>query len=295
MSDTILVTGASGQLGQRVLHHLLEKVPAGRVIAASRDPSKLAAFASRGVATRKVDFDDAASLPTAFAGVDTLLIVSTDALGEPGRRIAQHKAAVAAAVAAGVKRIAYTSMPKPEPGNPVLFAGDHYATEQAIKASGIPYTIFRNSWYQENLLMALPNAIASGKWYSAAGEGRLAHIGRDDVARAIAAALASGTGRNVTYTLTGAKALTTEEIAALAREVTGKPLEVVHVSDEALLAGLEAAGVPQAYAPLLVSFDVNMRIGGLSEVTTDVATLSGTEPRPLEAFLEENKAALLGA
>jgi len=129
MSDTILVTGAAGQLGQRVVHHLLEtyKVPAGRIIAATRDPSKLAELAARGVATRKADFDDAAGLVSAFEGAGTVLIISTDALAVPGQRLKQHTAAVNAAAKAGVKHIAYTSMPSPDKSL-VTFAPDHLGT-----------------------------------------------------------------------------------------------------------------------------------------------------------------------
>lgn len=129
---------------------------------------------------------------SASKGADRVLLISTGALNEPGKRLRQHTAAVAAAVEAGVSQIAYTSMPKPDPGNPVLFAPDHHGAEQVIKATGLPYAIFRNGWYQENLFMALPQALKTGKWYSSAGEGRTAYVSRDDIACAIAAALASG-------------------------------------------------------------------------------------------------------
>ena len=100
MSETILVTGAAGQLGQRVIHHLIEtyKVAPGNIVAATRSPEKLADLEKQGVVTRKADFDDAASLEKAFAGVDRLLIISTDALDTPGKRLIQHTAAVDAAV-----------------------------------------------------------------------------------------------------------------------------------------------------------------------------------------------------
>ncbi|TIL79124.1 MAG: SDR family NAD(P)-dependent oxidoreductase, partial [Mesorhizobium sp.] len=127
-------------------------------------------------------FDDTASLVEAFKGADRILIVSTGELDLGGKRLKQHENAVAAARQAGVSHLLYTSMPNPEPGSPVLFAGDHYGTEQAIKASGIAYTIFRNGWYQENLFMSLPHAIASGHWYTSAADGRIAHGARDDMA-----------------------------------------------------------------------------------------------------------------
>jgi NAD(P)H dehydrogenase (quinone) len=296
MSETILITGAGGQLGRGVVHHLLETqgISPERLIATTRDPAKLDDLAAKGATVRAASFDDEGSLVNAFEGADRILIISTDVIDEPGTRLRQHETAVAAAVKAGVGHISYTSMPKPEPGNPVLFAPDHFATEKAIKETGLPYTIFRNGWYQENLFMALPQALKTGKWYTSAGDGRVAHVAREDVAQAIAAALASGSSENATYTLTGAAALSTAEIAALASEATGRAIEVVNVSDEQLADGMKGAGVPEGIAQLMVSIDANTRAGGLAEVTGDTEELSGRHPRPLTAFLEANKVALLG-
>ncbi|TIM07253.1 SDR family oxidoreductase [Mesorhizobium sp.] len=296
MTDTLLVTGASGQLGRGVVNHLLDtlKVPPARIIAATRNPENLAELAARGVIIRQADFDDTASLVEAFKGADRILIVSTGELDLGGKRLKQHENAVAAARQAGVSHLLYTSMPNPEPGSPVLFAGDHYGTEQAIKASGVAYTIFRNGWYQENLFMSLPHAIASGHWYTSAADGRIAHGARDDMAAAIAAGLASGATESTTYTLTGPQAHTVAEIAALVTDVTGKPIEVVQLSDEALTEGLKAAGVPEGFAPIVTSFDTNTRSGRIGMVTDAIETLSGRKPQSLKQFLEANKAALAG-
>ncbi|KUM28004.1 NAD(P)-dependent oxidoreductase [Mesorhizobium loti] len=297
MTETLLVTGASGQLGRAVINHLLEaqKIAPARIIATTRKPESLADVAARGVTVRAADFDDQASLEKAFAGADRVLIISTGDLDlKSDRRLKQHLAAVAAAKAAGVSHLLYTSMPNPEPVSPVLFAGDHYGTEEAIKASGIAYTIFRNGWYQENLFMALPHAISSGKWYTSAADGRIAHGARDDMAAAIAAGLASGSKESHIYTLTGPEAYTTGEIAALVTEVTGKPLEVIQVPDEALTEGVKAAGVPEDLARIIVSFDANTRSGRIAMVTDAVETLSRRKPLTLKQFLQANKAALLG-
>jgi NAD(P)H dehydrogenase (quinone) len=295
MSETILVTGAAGQLGQRVIHHLIEtfKVPAASLIAATRNPAKLADLAARGVRTRKVDFDDPAGLEAAFAGVDRLLVISTDALGTPGKRLAQHKAAVAAAAKAGVGHVAYTSMPAPD-DSLVTFAPDHLGTEEAIKASGVSYTIIRDAWYHDNYLMGMPHNLQGGKWFTAAGEGRISTISRDDCALAIAAALASGTTDSATYTLTGRQSLTPREIAAIFAETTGRPLEVVPVSDEQLGQGLRGAGLPDFVADMLVSADANVRAGKFDIVTGDFTTLTGKEPQTLKDFVVTHKAAFAG-
>jgi NAD(P)H dehydrogenase (quinone) len=294
MTAKILVTGASGQLGTGVIEHLLSSfdMPASALVAGSRDPGKLTGIEARGVETRKVDFDDETSLEAAFKGIDRLLIISTDALDGAGTRLRQHKAAVSAAKAAGVTRLFYTSMPNPQ-DSLITFAPDHLGTEEAIKASGLDHTIFRNGWYMENLFMSLPQALASGQWYSSAGNGKIAHIARDDIARAIAGGLAAPASGSVTYTLTGPAAYTTDEIAAMASKAIGKPLSVVHLSDEQLAEGMAGAGVPAPFIPTFVSFDANTREGKISMVTGDAATLSGAEPTGLEAFLDANKGALL--
>lgn len=289
--QTLLVTGAAGHLGRRVVELALEG-GVGKVVAATREPEKLADLAARGAEVRKADFNDPASLAAAFKGVDRLLIVSTDSLAS-GQRLGQHTAAVAAAVKAGVKHVLYTSMLNPEPGSAIPFASDHYGTEQAMEKSGLGWTILRNSWYADNLFGSLPQVLASGKWYTSAGEGRLAHVAREDAARAAAAALASTSTANARYDITGAKALTTAEIAKLASEVFGKPIEVVAVNDAQLGAGMAAAGVPVAFVPLYVAFDANTRAGGVDVVSNAVEKLSGRPPQSLRDFFIQHRAAFM--
>jgi NAD(P)H dehydrogenase (quinone) len=290
-NDTIFVTGAAGHLGRLVIKHLLARgVAPSRIIAGTREPQKFADLVTTGIDVRRADFDDASTLADAFRNVGTLLIISTDAIGEPGKRLTQHRAAVAAAKQAGVGRIAYTSLPNP--GCSLLtFAPDHAGTEQAIEATGLPYVFFRNSWYQENLLMALPNAFKSGHWYSAGQGGRTSYVAREDIAEAIAVALAAPEAESRKYTLTGPEAVSNEEIAKFASEVAGKPLEVVHVSDRQLAEGMKAAGVPDAYIPFLVSADVELRAGNLSIVTDHLQSLIGRAPKRLTTYLEEAKGA----
>ncbi|MGH8025616.1 MAG: NmrA family NAD(P)-binding protein, partial [Pseudoxanthomonas sp.] len=176
-SPTLLVTGVAGHLGRALLGHLLDtlKIPPGRIIATTRKPETLVELAARGVDVRAADFDDPASLVPAFTGADRLLLVSTDALMQPGQRLAQHRNAIDAAVQAGVKHVVYTSMPAPETSL-VRFAPDHLGTEQALASSPLSWTVLRNAWYFENLLHSVPGALAGGQWFSAAGEGGIAYI-----------------------------------------------------------------------------------------------------------------------
>lgn len=295
MTD-FLVTGASGNLGQRVLHHLVDtlKIAPGRIAAASRKPEKLSDWAARGVATRSIDFDDDGSLDSAFTGVKRLLIISTDALDAEGTRLKQHSAAVKAAAKAGVRHIVYTSLPNAETSL-VTFAPDHAGTEAAIAASGVSgWSVLRNNWYFENLFHSMPHALASGQQYSAAGEGKLAHIARDDLALAAATALSDGFEGKRTLTLSGSPSYTTEQIAALVGKATGKPLSVVHVPLEGLIQGMIGAGIPAPVATVFGSFDAAINAGNLDGDATDFEKLTGRKPRPFEDWLAENAGKLAG-
>lgn len=287
----LLVTGASGQLGRRVIELLLEAgIP--NLVAASRDPAKLADLAAKGVETRRADFDDPASLAVAFAGVDRLLLVSTDALDQPGRRIAQHRAAVAAAAAAGVKHVVYTSAPGARPQVDGGVIDDHFWTEQALAAQpSLTWTILRHNIYCEILLMGAGQAVAGRALYSAtAGAGR-AYVSREDCARADAAALVKGEGRQI-LDVSGPAAVTQDEIAALLAEFSGKPVAHHDLPADALRQGLTAAGLPPVMVQVLVDFDVSASQGQHAIVTDVVETLTGRPPTSVRAFLEANRAAL---
>ncbi|MBI4997600.1 MAG: SDR family oxidoreductase [Rhodocyclales bacterium] len=297
MSDKLLVTGASGHLGQLVIAHLLDtlKLPSDRIIATTRHPEKLTALAARGVAVRAADFDDAGSLTKAFAGAQRLLLISTDALDRPGHRIAQHRNAVTAAAQAGVGHVVYTSMPMPE-DSPLLIAPDHLGTEQALAASPLSWTLLRNCWYMENLFLSLPAALASGHWYSAAGDGKVAYISRADCTRAAAVVLAASDTGRTTYTLTGNEAFSTAAVAQRVSALTGKPISVVDVPLEGLIEGIVAAtGWPRALAEIFASFDTNTKAGRVAAVTDDFRKLTGTAPQALDNWLAANRAALAGA
>lgn len=292
-APTLLVTGAYGQLGGAVVRHLLDtlKVPAERLFVTSRSPDGLADLAARGVTVRTADFDQPATLAAAFAGADRLLLVSTDALMEPGKRLAQHRAAVQAAVDAGVKHIVYTSLPSADSSH-VSFAPDHWGTEQALSASPLGWTVLRNAWYFENLAYALPGALASGEWATAAGDGRIAYIARDDLARAAATALASDSSANQVLTLTGEQAWSARDIATRVSALTGKPLAVIDITPEQLVEGLRAHGFPSLLADVFASFDTATAAGDLGAITGDYARLTGQSPTALDAWLPANIALL---
>ncbi len=288
---TLLVTGASGQLGRRVVELLLEK-DVGRIVAVTRDPAKLADFASRELEVRKGDFDDLDTLPAAFAGVDRVLIISTDAVGTPGARRKQHTAAVAAAVAAGVKHIVYTSGPAPHPDPDFAIADDHFWTEQAIAGSPVGWTFLRDNLYAEVALMGLAGAVASGKLLTATRGGARGYVTREDCAQVAAAALADGFEGTRILDVTGPAPVTQAEVAAMASEITGRPIEVVDMDVDGVRRALVQFGVPEVYAAMTAFFDREAAYGFYGMATPVVETLTGRPPMSLAAFLEQNRAAL---
>ncbi|MDC0723121.1 NAD(P)H-binding protein [Nannocystis bainbridge] len=291
---TLLVTGAAGHLGRRVVELLLA---AGerRVIAGSRTPEALHELTGRGAEARKVDFDDAAGLDAALVGVDRLLIVSTDAVLEPGRRIAQHARAVAAAVRAGVRHVVYTSLTNPGPESPIGLAVDHRETEAALARSGLGFTILRNNIYAELLLQAGAGAVASGRLVHAAGDGAAGYVTREDCARAAAAALASADTGSQVLDVTGPEAVTQAQLAGLLAEVTGRPVQAVNVSPAQLREGMIGHGLPPALAEVLVSFDRAIAQGTLAVVSGAVEGLTGRRPTSVREFLAAHRSALVGA
>jgi NAD(P)H dehydrogenase (quinone) len=287
-NQTLLVTGASGNFGRLAVEELLAR-GATKVVAGTRNPAKLADLAARGVKVVALDFDDEKTLASAFAGVDRVLLISTDTVGG---RIAHQRAAIAAAEAAGVKHVVYTSAPSPRP-NPEGGAGiDHYWTEQALAASGMDWTFLRNHLYTDFIVsMSAAPALASGQWFDATGGRGRAYVTRADTARTAAGALLQAEGRTI-YDVTGPSAVTQEEVAALLAAAAGKPVTRVGLTAEQLRGGLVAAHVPAFMADILVAFDSDAAAGLHDVVMDTVERFSGRAPQSVASYIAENAAAL---
>ncbi|MET0439950.1 MAG: SDR family oxidoreductase [Devosia sp.] len=286
-NSTLLVSGASGKLGRLAVEELLAR-GATKVIAGTRDPSKLQDLAAKGAEICKLDFDDASTLPTALAGVERLLIVSTDAVG---RRAAQQQAIIDAAKAAGVKHIVYTSAPAARPDADAGLNPEHFWTEVAIASSGLDFTILRNHLYAENVLMDAGHVISSGQLFGLIGDRGTSYVTRADTARTAAGALLSAEGKTV-EDVTGPAPVTNVERAALFAQLTGKPINVVALTPADLQKGLEAAGLPDFFAAALVAFQRDAVTGFHGAVTDVVERYSGRKPTTFADFLTANKAAL---
>ncbi|MEO8609298.1 MAG: SDR family oxidoreductase [Chloroflexota bacterium] len=289
---TLLVTGGSGHLGKRVLELLLEQ-PAGTIVATTRTPEKLADFAARGVIVRKADFDDEASLVEAFAGVDRLLLISTDALDAPGHRLQQHINAVKAAEQAGVSHVVYTSIVNPTSDFVAFVNVDHSGTEAALTASKLGFTVLRENIYTEMLLPSLGQALASGSLFAAKGAGKTAYITREDCAQAAVAALLSDFNGRRTLDITGPEAVTQADVAAIASAISGRPIQYVPLELEGLIQGMVGAGFPRPLAEAFATFDTATAQGQFITATDTIETLTGRKPISIADFLTANQAVWL--
>ncbi len=288
----LLVTGASGRLGRRVVELLLGS-HAGSIVAATRNPDRLKDLAARGLEVRFADFDDPASLGPAFAGVERMLLISTNEITRPGQKQIQHRNAISAAEKAGVKYVIYTSGPDLQPGNPYLLAQDDVATEEALVQSRLGWTILRHNWYTDLLLPRLTKAAAKGTFMTTEGDSGAAYVTREDCARADAALLASSETRNQTLDITGPAIVTNAELAALVGRVVGRPVKQLVVSPDTYKSGLVMAGVSETLQAIMTSSDVAIAQGYFAVVSNAVKELTGQAPRSVEAFLMATREALL--
>ena len=287
---SIVITGASGHLGRSTAELVLGRVPASEVTLTTRRPEDLSDFAVRGAEIRTADFDRPETLVEAFAGAERLLLISTQDLG---RRAAQHRAAIEAAGEAGVLHVIYTSYLNPVEENPAVVTPSHRDTEEAMRASGLAWTLLRNGLYAEYQVPAGAQAIAIGRLVHNNGDGRTAYVSREDCAAAAAAVLVTDGHEGEAYDITGPQLLDQDDLAALSSKVSGRPVEAVAVDDEAFVRGLAASGLPEPAAHAVASFGRAIREGFLDQSSGAVENLTGRPPRSLREVFEAHRDELL--
>jgi NAD(P)H dehydrogenase (quinone) len=279
----ILVTGATGALGNRVVETLLKSVPADQIVASVRDTAKAEHLLAHGVEVRQADFNDPASLDKAFEGIDRVFIISTT---EPvnEKRIAQHVNAINAAKRANVKLLAYTSCTKADKTTLAMGLA-HKATETAILESGVPYSILRNNLYLETELNTVKACLAGAPIVTNAGEGKIGFALRNDFADAAAAVLAGKGHENKIYELSG-KPITYDELAIEIGKAIGKEVPVKHVNDTAFAASLKNAGIPEVMIPMVTATKAAVRDGVLEVESNDLQTLVQRPATPINEALK---------
>jgi NAD(P)H dehydrogenase (quinone) len=277
----ILVTGATGKLGSKVVESLLKSVPASNLVVSVRNPEKAAGLRNRGVEVRQGDFDQPQNLDNAFKGIDRLLIISAD--GDNETRIQQHANAVQAAERAGVKFIAYTSLANATESKNIM-APPHVATEAAIIKTGIPYSFLRNNWYLENEMGSIQGAVAGAPWITSAGAGKVGWATQQDYADAAAAVLVGNGHENTVYELSG-PLLTQEELASALGNVLGKEIPVQQVSDEKYAEIMKDLGLPDFVIPIVVGIQESIRNGSLEVESNDFEKVLGRPVTPINEAL----------
>jgi NAD(P)H dehydrogenase (quinone) len=269
-----IVSGASGQLGRLVAGLL-----GPGAILVTRTPDAVGPDARFG------DFDEPESLAAAFAGGDRLLLISGTDLDQ---RAEQHQAAIRAAKEAGVHHVVYTSVLSPEPPNPAVVAPSHHATEEALRASGLAWTILRNSLYADYQVPEAARAVETGRLVHNRGDGRVAYVSREDCA-AVAAAVLTGSGHEGRiYDVTGPEAFAATDLAALYGQLGECAVEAVGLDDEAFVASLVGvAGTDHLRygAELVASFGRAIREGYFRSRSDTVERLTGQPPATLREVL----------
>jgi len=286
---SIVITGATGQLGQHVIEALLElNVPADSIVATGRSVEKLSHFADRGVRVTAMDYDDAASVAAALKGASKVLLISGSAVGQ---RVEQHRTVIEAANAEGVELLAYTSIANADTTGMKL-AGEHQATEAILKESGVPFVLLRNGWYLENYTEQLPGTLAQGALAGSAGEGRVSGASRADYAHAAAAVLVASDQAGKVYELGGDHAFTMDELAAEISAASGKTVVYKDLPADQYAGLLTSVGVPEAFAEILADSDLGIARGDLLVTGGDLQKLIGRPSTPLSEAVRSAASAI---
>lgn len=293
----IIVCGASGAFGRATAESLIAQSDPSQLILTTRTPTKLADLAAKGAQVRFADFDDPESLVSAFAGGTKMLLIST---ARVGTRIGQHRNAIEAAVKAGVKHIAYTSLlGAAAEGNPAVVKIDHRATEEIMEGSGAAWTHLRDSQYSEAIAGAMvPGALLSGgRQLDNCGEGRIAFVTREDCVAVAAAVLLQDGHENQAYDLTGPELWTIPRAMALASELSGKEINVIPATEDEMFAYFDALGAPRHASDVvpdgpipwssddMVTFGQSIREGYFDSQTDVVERLTGRKPKGLREVM----------
>lgn len=274
----IAVTGASGKLGRLIVERLVAR-QAGPIVALSRKPDQVKTAES--VTRRYADFDDPACLVDAFKGVSSMVLISTDALGQDGRRQRQHMAAIDAARAAGIAHIVYTSVYKADCSPMAGMVADHIATEAMLARSGMASTVLRNAFYDELAWSILARANGDGVFPHAVGDAAVAYVSREDCAEAAACAVSGTFGGQRIFDITGPQALTMDALATLATQVRQRPYRAEVVSSDVLIERLRAGGMAEMQARIMAMIDRGLAAGAMAPASNDFHRLVGRNARML--------------
>lgn len=280
----IAITGATGQLGRKVIQQLLKTLPASQLTALVRDPASAVNKLPDGIILREADYNRPETLAPALQGIEKLLLISSS---EVGKRDAQHGSVIDAAVQAGVKFIAYTSLLHADT-SPLGLATEHRATEARLAKSGIGYALLRNGWYSENYAASIAPALSHHAFIGATGEGRIASASRQDYAEAAASVITADHQAGKVYELAGDSAYTLQQFSDEIARLSGEKVEYINLSQSEFSAALKQAGLPDGLADMLADSDAGAAQGGLFDDSKTLSQLIGRATTPFSQTIAES-------
>jgi len=281
----IAITGATGHLGLATIQALVGKIAPAEIVAVVRDPQKAASTLPQGLTVRTGDYNEPATLLAAFQGVETVVLISTSEL-EYDLRMRQHQNMIDAAKQAGARHVVYTSVVNPSPDSPFGASPSHFATEEYLRASGLAYTVLRNTLYLDIVPMLVgEGTLASGKLYSSAGDGQVSYGLRAEMGEALANMLTSKGHENQVYDIAPGPAYSFQDLAATLSEVSGQPVEYVAASGEDIAASMRQHQVPEPFINLLLGMNQAMKNGEFATPSTTFEQLLGRKPTDLKTYL----------
>lgn len=274
------ITGATGQLGRKVVKNLKERIPSEQIVALVRSPEKAS---DMGVEARQFDYTKPETLVKGLEGIDRLLLISSS---EIGKRAEHHTNVIEAAKKACIKWIVYTSLLHADTSS-LSLAPEHLESEAAIKQSGIDYTILRNGWYTENYTASIPNAVENGAFIGSAGNGKISSATREDFAEAAAVVISDESHKSKICELAGDKSYTLTELAAEISKQTGKDIPYKNLPEEEYAKILKSVGLPEFIAEAIASWDTSASKGDLFDESHQLSKLIGRPTTPLSKAVED--------
>lgn len=274
------ITGATGQLGTLVVEQLKKRGFGDNLVALVRSTEKAKAL---GIEAREFDYNNSESLDKALIGIDRLVFISANEIGQRAR---QHKNVIDAAKKSNVNWIAYTSLLRAD-SSTLNLAGEHLATEQELKTSDVNHTILRNGWYSENYTASVPSAIENGAFIGSAGDGKISSAARLDYAEALAIVITNEEHKGKVFELAGDESYTLTELASEISNQTGKNIPYNNLPEEAYAGILLQVGLPEGLAKGLASWDVSASRGDLFDDNHQLSSLLGRPTTPLTKSISE--------
>jgi uncharacterized protein YbjT (DUF2867 family) len=279
--STILVTGATGNVGAQVVRELRGRGASMRAFV--RDADKAAQLLGEDIDLAVGDFGDPESIRTALDGVDRVFLTSANGLHE----VEHENAVIDAAAAAGVRLIVKLSALGAQVGSALPGQDWHGRIEEHLRRSGVPAVILQSNFFMSNLF-ASADAIKHGKLFAPAGGGKVSMIDPRDIAAVAAVALTTDGHDGQTYVLTGPEAITHDDIVKELSTASGRPVEFVDVPEEAARQAFIEAGLPDWLVTHLIGLFGLIRQGALEQTTDIVRTLTRREPRTFAGFAQDH-------